>query len=100
MIYGWTLAQAYQIAGQLPGGLTRSNFILAIRSFDMTNPFLLPGITYHLSGNKDAYFIEGGIYQQFDVAKQSWVSQGEVINLDGKSKNCNFDQAAGVCRFY
>ena len=34
----WPMAQALQIAGQLPGGLTRSNLIVAMRSMDMTNP--------------------------------------------------------------
>jgi branched-chain amino acid transport system substrate-binding protein len=100
MIYGWAWAQIIQIADQLDGGLTRSNLVLAIRSIDMTNPFQLQGITFHMDGNKDAYLTEGGIYQQYDVAKQTWVSQGTVINLDGKSKNCNFDQAAGVCKLY
>ena len=37
-------AQAMLIAGQLNGGLTRSNLHLAMRSMDMTNPQLLPGI--------------------------------------------------------
>jgi len=100
MIYGWAWAQILQIAGQLPGGLTRSNLVLAIRSIDMQNPFQLQGITFHMNGNKDAYLTEGGIYQQYDVAKQTWVSKGNVINLDGKSKNCNFDQTAGTCKLY
>lgn len=100
MIYGWGWVQVLQIAGQLDGGLTRTNLLLAIRSIDMTNPFQLQGISFHMDGNKDAYLTEGGIYQQYDAAKQTWVSQGNVINLDGKSKNCNFDQSASVCRFY
>jgi branched-chain amino acid transport system substrate-binding protein len=100
MIYGWAWVQIFQIAGQLDGGLTRTNLMLALRSIDMTNPFQLQGITFHMDGNKDAYLTEGGIYQQYDSAKQTWVSQGSVINLDGKSKNCNFDQSAGVCKLY
>jgi ABC-type branched-subunit amino acid transport system substrate-binding protein len=100
MIYGWAWAQTIQIADQLDGGLTRSNLLLAARSLDMINPFQLPGITFHMDGNKDAYLTEGGIYQQWETAKQSWINRGNVINLDGKSKNCNFDQAAGVCKLY
>jgi len=100
MIYGWAWAQVLQIAGQLEGGLTRSNLMLATRSLDMTNPFQLAGIKFHLDGDKDAYLTEGGIYQQWETAKQSWVNRGTVIDLDGKSKNCNFDQAAGVCQLY
>jgi branched-chain amino acid transport system substrate-binding protein len=100
MMYGWAWTQVLQIAGQLDGGLTRSNALLAIRSLDMINPFQLQGITFHMDGNKDSYLTEGGIYQQWETAKQSWINRGNVINLDGKSKNCNFDQAAGACKLY
>ena len=92
--------QIIQIADQLDGGLTRSNVLLALRSIDMTNPFQLAGIRFHMDGNKDAYLTEGGVYQQWETAKQSWVNRGNVIDLDGKSKNCNFDQASGVCKLY
>ena len=43
---------------------------------------------------------EGGIYQQWETAKQSWVNRGTVIDLGGKSKNCKFDQSTGVCQLY
>ncbi|MEA3216233.1 MAG: branched-chain amino acid transport system substrate-binding protein [Acidimicrobiia bacterium] len=100
MIYGWAWAQTLQIAGSLDGGLNRSNLLLAARSLDVINPFQLTGMTFHADGNKDSYFTEGGIYQQWETAKQSWSNRGTVINLDGKSKNCNFDQASGVCKLY
>ena len=63
----------------------------------MNNPLMLGGITFHVNGNKDSYFIEGAIYQQFDVAKQGYIDKGIVFNLDGKSKNCKFDQTKGSC---
>jgi hypothetical protein len=66
----------------------------------MNNPLQLPGLTFRVDGNKDANYTEGGVYQQFDVAKQSYISQGKVFNLDGKSKNCKFDPAQGVCTLY
>jgi len=100
MIYGWAWAQVLQIAGQLEGGLTRSNVILATRSLDMINPFQLPGLRFRMDGNKDAYLTEGGIYQQWETAKQSWVNRGTVLDLGGKSKNCKFDQSTGVCQLY
>jgi ABC-type branched-subunit amino acid transport system substrate-binding protein len=96
--YAFGVTQALQIAGQLDGGLTRSNYILAIRSLDMTNPYYLPGIRFHLNGNKDAFLEEGGMYQQWDSLKQIWVTKGKVIDLDGKSKNCAWDSSAGTCR--
>ena len=42
-------------------------------------------------------FTEGGAFQQCDVAKQRYIRRGDVFNLDGKSTDCNFDQAQGAC---
>jgi hypothetical protein len=99
-IYAWGWAQVLMIAGQLDGGLNRANALLAARSMDMNNPLVLPGIAFHQNGNKDSYNIEGAIYQQFDVAKQSYVSVGNIFDLDGKSPNCKFDQSKGACEAY
>jgi branched-chain amino acid transport system substrate-binding protein len=96
--FAWTMIQTLEIAGQLDGGLTRTNLILALRSMDMTHPALLPGIQFNMNGNADAYLIEGGIYQKYDSATQAWVDEGKPIDLSGKSKNCAWDQNAGVCK--
>ncbi len=95
--YGWVYAQALMIAGALDGGLTRTNLMLAMRSFDMTSGYQVTGVRMHMDGNADSYINEGGLFQRFDATKQSWVTQGDVIELDGKSKNCQFDQSAGAC---
>jgi branched-chain amino acid transport system substrate-binding protein len=100
MIYGWAWAQVLQIAGELDGGLNRANLILAARALDMNNPLQLPGMVFHADGNKDSYYTEGGVFQQFDVAKQSYISKTELFNLDGASKNCNFQPAVGSCELY
>jgi hypothetical protein len=96
--FGWPWVQALIIAGELDGGLTRSNLALAIHTMQMTNPYALPGIDAHVDGNKDAYFTEGATFQRWDVAKQAWEVQGGIIDLAGKSKPCAWDQAAAVCR--
>jgi branched-chain amino acid transport system substrate-binding protein len=98
LAYGWPLDQALIVAGQLDGGLTRSNLALVLRAMDMTDPMALPGVRFHTNGNKDAYFIEAGVFQEWDTSKQSWVSKSNVIDLDGKSSNCAWDQSAGICR--
>jgi branched-chain amino acid transport system substrate-binding protein len=97
-ILGWTFVQSLLIADQLPGGLTRSNLILAQRSMDMTHPMFIEGVRFHMDGNKDAYFIEGGQYQQWDSAQQTWVPKSKVIDLDGQSKNCAWNAAASRCQ--
>ena len=66
---------------------------------DIINPFHLKGLNFHMNGYKDAYFSEGGIYQQYDVAKQAWVSQGTVINLQAVLNPTSVDRGAGTARF-
>jgi branched-chain amino acid transport system substrate-binding protein len=96
--YAFPVIQALAIAGDLPGGVTRTNFQLALRSIDMTAPMLLPGIRLHMDGVKDAYIVEGGIFQRWDAAKQTYVNQGSIIDLDGKTKNCTWDQSSSSCK--
>ncbi|MCC6435779.1 MAG: ABC transporter substrate-binding protein [Acidimicrobiales bacterium] len=93
---GWQLAQAFLIAGELPGGLTRTNFNLAIRSMDMTNPALVSGVKFNMDGNKDAFLIEGADLSQWSAADQSWKVQS-IVELSGKSKLCAWDAAAHAC---
>jgi hypothetical protein len=96
--FAFPMVQALQIAGDLPGGLTRSNFVLALRTLDLTNPMLLPGIRFNMSGNDDAYLTEGSDISRYDAAQQQWIQQGEVVELSGRSRNCAFDQSVSLCR--
>jgi branched-chain amino acid transport system substrate-binding protein len=98
ILYSWPLIQVFRIAGDLEGGLNRSNMILATRALEMTHPGYLPGVKLHLNGNVDGFVQEAGAFQQWDGANQVWVIKGEVIDLDGKSKPCAWDASAGVCR--
>ncbi len=96
--YGWPFWQAMQIAGQLDGGFTRANLILAVRSMDMTNPNLIEGIKFNMNGAKDAYPIEGSEFGKWDSTKQGWIQQGAIVELSGKSNNCAWDQSIGNCK--
>jgi hypothetical protein len=71
---------------------------LALRSIDMTSPMPLQGIRLHMDGFNDGYAIEAGIFQKWDSAKQSYVNQGNVIDLDGKAKLCAWDASAATCK--
>ncbi|MCC6438567.1 MAG: ABC transporter substrate-binding protein [Acidimicrobiales bacterium] len=95
---GWDWVQTIKIAGELDGGLTRANLMVAARSMEMTHPMYLDGIKFNLNGNADAYWIEGSDLSKYDAAQQSWIPQGDIIELSGKSKNCAWDQAAATCR--
>ena len=64
----------------------------------MTNPGLLEGAKYNMNGNKDAYPIEASEFAKYDSAKQSFLQDGKLIELSGKSSNCVWDQGAGTCK--
>jgi hypothetical protein len=98
LYYGWSWVQALQIAGMLEGGLTRTNLALATHAMKMTHPYHLTGIGFNVDGNKDSYFAEGAMFQRWDSAKQVWEKQGTVIDLSGKSKNCQYDPSTGLCK--
>ncbi|MEM7324254.1 MAG: ABC transporter substrate-binding protein [Actinomycetota bacterium] len=86
---GWSMEQMLRIAAELPDGLTRTNLILAQRAMtSMSHPAFLDGIGFGMSGNDDAYFIEGSDISRFDVGTQSWVKEGDIIDLSGLSPNC------------
>ena len=71
--------------------------MVALRSMDMTNPNLLPGIRFNMDGNGDAFLLEGSEIAQWSVAEQAWV-QEDVIDLSGKTANCAWDTSASACR--
>ena len=96
--FGWIWTQSLIVAGEMDGGLTRSNFIVAQRALDGTSPVHLPGIRINMNGNKDSFFLEGSDLSIWDSAKQQWVLQGDVIELSGKSKNCSWDTASLSCK--
>lgn len=93
--FGWAHVEALRIAADLPGGLTRSNFMLAQRAMDLIHPLTLEGISFAANGAEDGYFIEGSEYSVYDAADESWIQQGGAVDLNGSSPNCAWDPAEG-----
>ena len=62
----------------------------------LTSPVLIGG-QFAMDGNKDAYFTETSDIAKYDSASQSFVQQGALIDLSGKSPNCHWDQQKGAC---
>ncbi len=96
--YGYPYIESMRVAAELPGGLTRTNFILAIRSTEIYHPLLLDGISFSANGAADAYFVEGSDYSQFDADAQSWNIEGPIVDANGDSPNCAWDKDQGGCR--
>ncbi|MFT7601572.1 MAG: branched-chain amino acid transport system substrate-binding protein [Acidimicrobiales bacterium] len=87
-LYAWPHVETLRIAADLPGGLSRSNYLMAMRSLDLLHPLTLEGIRLTANGNEDAYYIEGSEFSRYDAANQSWIQEGPAIDLNGSSPNC------------
>ena len=93
--FAWPQEQALRIASALPGGLTRPNYILAVRSMKMTHPLLFPGIAFEMNGNEDAYFTEGSEIAQYDFATKSYEIVGPPVDANGQSGLCQWIDGEG-----
>ncbi len=93
--YPW--GETLRIANELPGGLTRTNFMLALRSLNIFHPTFLDGISFAVNGAEDAYFVEGSDFSQFDAASQGWEIVGDIVDVNGGSANCAWDSDNGGC---
>ena len=97
--FAWAMEQSLRLAAELPGGISRPNFMLAARVLDMSSPTTLEGVKFNMRGNDDAYPVEGSEFGVYDAAKQSWTTQTDlgIIELSGKSKPCAWDQTVSAC---
>ncbi len=96
-MFGYPYGEALRVAADLPGGLTRTNFILAVRALDIYHPQALDGINAQFNGAADAYFIEGSQFSRFDADGQTWDIIGEIVDVNGRSSNCAWDKDNGGC---
>ena len=97
-VYGYPHTEALMVAAELPGGLSRSNYILAVRNIDIYSPMHLDGIKTVLSGAADGFYIEGSDFSLFDAEAQTWNMIGDVVDANGLSPNCRWDKDQGGCR--
>ncbi len=95
--YGYPNIEALRVAAALPGGLNRTNFILAVRSLNIYHPQFLDGISFAANGAEDSYFVEGSDFSQFDADAQSWNIVGDIVDVNGGSPNCAWDKDNGGC---
>jgi hypothetical protein len=86
--YGWAHVEILRTASGLPGGLTRSNVLLALRGTNLDHPMLLDGVRFATAGDYDAYFVEGAEYTRYDARTKAWFVQGPAADLNGLSPNC------------
>jgi branched-chain amino acid transport system substrate-binding protein len=98
IFYAFGQVEGLKIAAELPGGLTRTNYMLALRSLSVKHPMLLEGITFATDGTNDSYYVEGSDISQFDFANKTWIQVGNLVDLNGSSPNCSWDKDNGGCK--
>ena len=89
-LFGWAHVEALRIADELPGGLTRSNLLLAMRGLQLEHPMLLDGIGFKMWGNDDSFAIESSEVARYDVADEAWIATGPIIDIEGETPNCSW----------
>ena len=97
-VFAYPYIESLRVANELPGGLTRTNFMLAQRHLSIYHPMSMDGIENELYGAKDAYFIEGSDFSEFDAGAQTWNQVGDIVDANGGTPNCAWDKANGGCR--
>ena len=93
---GLVVAESLKAADAMPGGLSRTNYMLAARSLDIeSHPLLLGDAGMHLDGNNDAFLIETAQVVQYEVSEGetsgAMVPVGELISVEGETPLCVFD---------
>ncbi|MCP3991884.1 MAG: ABC transporter substrate-binding protein [Actinomycetia bacterium] len=89
--YGWAHVEVLRLASELPGGLSRSNLVLALRSLDLQHPMLLDGVRFSTNGRRDGYPIEGAEASRYDAEAGAWFQQGATLDLNGSTPRCEWD---------
>ncbi|MFN0090732.1 MAG: ABC transporter substrate-binding protein [Acidimicrobiales bacterium] len=93
--FAWPTVENLKRAAQLPGGLSRTNLMLAVRSFSSTHPMYGPEIKFEMNGAKDAHPVEGATFVRYTVAPGqdagTFAPIGKTVDVNGKTESCAYD---------
>ncbi|WP_420446177.1 cell wall-binding repeat-containing protein [Candidatus Poriferisodalis sp.] len=92
-LLAYPYVEALRIAEALPGGLSRTNLMLAVRALDIDHPLLREGVRFRLNGAADAYPVEASALSRFDADSQRWIVTGPVIDVDGQTPPCHWSSS-------
>lgn len=96
--YGLLYVEALRIAVALPGGLTRTNFILAVRSLDFDHPLLFDGVRFTMEGSADAYPVEGAAFRFLDADLPIGEQVLQIVDVNGQTPICAWDRRTFRCQ--
>lgn len=92
-VFGWTWVQTIEIASQLPGGLSRTNLMLAMHSLDLAAPGLPVGVRIGTNGLDDQHPIESSWLARITGPQsREWI---ENRSVDGRVTSCSWTPRVG-----
>lgn len=97
-MFAYPYVEALRVGADLPGGLNRTNFVLAVRALDIDHPMLLDGIKFRLNGNAEPFPVEASDIARYDAPTRSWQTIGGTIDVTGDTPSCSWDPHHGGCR--
>ncbi len=89
--FAWAYVEALRIAADLDGGVTRANFLLALRSLELRHPMVVAGVAFATDGSDDGYPIEGARMMRYSAGQQVWEKESLVVDLNRATPNCRWD---------
>lgn len=95
--YAYAYVEALRIARELPGGVSRTNLMLAVRSMDISHPMLVDGVRLQLAGSIDAFAIESTDISRFNVETQAWETVGPILGTERATPRCAWIPDPGLC---
>lgn len=92
--YAQLHTETLQQAALLPGGVTRTNAMIAARSMDFQNGMNIEGIRSVTDGVNDAYPTEAAVIKQYELEAGATVGSHaivtEVVSVEGMSGLCHY----------
>ncbi len=89
--HGWAQVEALRIADALPGGLSRTNLLIALHALDLEHPYLVDGVRVRTDGVDDRYPIEASDVLRYDARNQRWRRVGAIVDAEGSTPPCRWD---------
>ena len=82
---GWLQGELLQIAAELPGGVTRTNHLLALLASRLQPPLLVDGAWWATSGASDPFPVEAAALARFDAAAERWEPIEPLLRAEGET---------------
>lgn len=91
LVFGPPIVEALKLANEAPGGITRTNLMVAAWAMDFKHPWLRGGARWHTDGPNDGFPVESAQFLEYVPAGQRFETVSDLIELDGTTPLCAWD---------